>query len=70
LNPKTPAQTPHARGFRMPAEWEAHEATWMAWPHNRTDWPGRFAPIPWVYGEIVLIWGPGALHCMTQQQPA
>jgi agmatine deiminase len=53
LNPKTPPQTPHARGFRMPAEWEPHEATWIAWPHNRTDWPGRFAPIPWVYGEIV-----------------
>ena len=40
-------------GFRMPAEWEPHEATWIAWPHNRDDWPGRFAPIPWVYGEIV-----------------
>jgi len=40
-------------GFRMPAEWEPHEATWIAWPHNREDWPGRFAPIPWVYGEIV-----------------
>ena len=37
----------------MPAEWEPHEATWLAWPHNRTDWPGRFAPIPWVYAEIV-----------------
>ena len=37
----------------MPAEWEPHEATWIAWPHNRADWPGRFAPIPWVYGEIV-----------------
>ena len=37
----------------MPAEWEPHEATWIAWPHNRDDWPGRFAPIPWVYGEIV-----------------
>ena len=46
-------QTPQARGFRMPAEWEPHEATWIAWPHNREDWPGRFAPIPWVYGEIV-----------------
>lgn len=46
-------QTPHALGFRMPAEWEPHEATWIAWPHNRDDWPGRFAPIPWVYGEIV-----------------
>ncbi len=37
----------------MPAEWDRHEATWIAWPHNRGDWPGRFAPIPWVYGEIV-----------------
>jgi agmatine deiminase len=45
--------TPRALGFHMPAEWEAHEATWLAWPHNRDDWPGRFAPIPWVYGEIV-----------------
>jgi agmatine deiminase len=40
-------------GYRMPAEWEPHEATWIAWPHNEEDWPGRFAPIPWVYGEIV-----------------
>jgi len=37
----------------MPAEWEPHEATWIAWPHNRSDWPGKFAPIPWVYAEIV-----------------
>jgi len=37
----------------MPAEWEPHEATWLAWPHERTDWPGKFSPIPWVYGDIV-----------------
>jgi agmatine deiminase len=37
----------------MPAEWEPHLATWIAWPHNEDDWPGRFGPIPWVYGEIV-----------------
>jgi agmatine deiminase len=37
----------------MPAEWEPHAATWIAWPHNEEDWPGRFDPIPWVYGEIV-----------------
>ena len=48
-----PTQTPAALGFRMPAEWEPHEATWLAWPHEITDWPGKFAPIPWVYGEIV-----------------
>ncbi len=44
---------PASLGWRMPAEWEAHEATWLAWPHNRADWPGKFALIPWVYGEIV-----------------
>ncbi len=37
----------------MPAEWERHEATWLAWPHNARDWPGKFAPIPWLYAEIV-----------------
>lgn len=49
----TPAAgTPAPRGFRMPAEWEPHEATWIGWPHNRSDWPGKFTAIPWVYGEI------------------
>jgi agmatine deiminase len=37
----------------MPAEWEPHAATWLGWPHQRADWPGKFAPIPWVYGEII-----------------
>jgi agmatine deiminase len=37
----------------MPAEWEPHEATWIGWPHNPTDWPGKLEPIQWVYGEIV-----------------
>jgi len=39
--------------FRMPAEWEPHEGTWLAWPHEASDWPGKFASIPWVYCEIV-----------------
>jgi agmatine/peptidylarginine deiminase len=37
----------------MPAEWEPHAATWLAWPHNEEDWPGNFAPIPRVFAEIV-----------------
>jgi len=37
----------------MPAEWDPHAATWLGWPHNKTDWPGKFEPIPWVYGEII-----------------
>ena len=47
------SQTPAALGYRMPAEWEPHDATWIAWPHNRSDWPGKFEAIPWVYAEIV-----------------
>jgi agmatine deiminase len=49
----TMTATPASLGWRMPAEWEPHEATWIAWPHNKSDWPGKFAPIPWVYGDIV-----------------
>lgn len=45
----------------MPAEWERHAATWLGWPHNLTDWPGRFAPIPWVYSEIVRKLVPGEI---------
>ncbi|MBC8167904.1 MAG: agmatine deiminase family protein [Bryobacteraceae bacterium] len=39
--------------FRMPAEWEPHEGTWLAWPHEKSDWPGKFAAVPWIYCEIV-----------------
>ena len=49
------ADTPASLGFRMPAEWEPHAATWLAWPHESSDWPGKFAPIPWLYGEIVRL---------------
>ena len=45
-------KTPAAKGYYMPAEWERHEATWLGWPYNKTDWPGKFAPIPWAYGEM------------------
>lgn len=49
----TTKRTPAALGFSMPAEWEEHEATWLAWPHNPNDWPGKLDTIRWVYGEIV-----------------
>src|SRR6202050_4694402 len=45
--------TPADSGYRMPAEWEPPAATWLAWPHNHDDWPGKFEPIPWVYTEII-----------------
>ena len=45
--------SPASLGYMMPAEWETHSATWLAWPHNTADWPGKFPPIPWVYADIV-----------------
>jgi agmatine deiminase len=54
----------------MPAEWEPHEATWLGWPHNLTDWPGKFEPIRWVYGEIVRKIAPGELVRILVNSPA
>jgi agmatine deiminase len=49
---KPAAAPPAGFGHVMPAEWEPHAATWLGWPHNASDWPGKFAVIPWVYGEM------------------
>ena len=48
-----PTDTPSARGYRMPAEWEQHSSTWLAWPRRESDWPGKLELIPWVYAEII-----------------
>jgi agmatine deiminase len=53
--------TPAALGFSMPAEWEPHEATWLGWPHNPTDWPDKLDTIRWVYGEMVRKIAPGEI---------
>jgi len=44
---------PRALGYRMPAEWEPHEGTWLSWPHSARTWVGNFGPIPHVFGQIV-----------------
>jgi agmatine deiminase len=55
------ANTPAALGYSMPAEWEKHEATWLGWPHNETDWPDKLDTIRWVYGEMVRKISPGEI---------
>jgi len=63
--------TPRALGYRMPAEWDRHEATWLAWPHNPEDWPGKFQAIPWVYAEIVrLLAARERVHLLVQDAQA
>ncbi len=44
--------TPRSLGFHMPAEWQAHAATWLAWPHKTGDWPGKADCIPWVFASM------------------
>lgn len=59
--------TPRQLDYRMPAEWSRHEATWLAWPHNPEDWPGKFQAIPWLYAEIVrLLSGKERVHLVVQ----
>ena len=50
---RAPEPTPFERGFWMPAEWEPHQATWLGWPHEVSDWPGKFPTIPWAFAEMV-----------------
>ena len=59
--------SPQSEGFRWPAEWEPHHATWLAWPHNAETWPGQLEAVVASYIEMV-----GVLHereqvCITLQ---
>jgi len=53
------AETPRALGYRWPAEWEPHAATWLAWPHKESSWPGKLERIPPVFVEMVRALVPG-----------
>jgi agmatine deiminase len=53
------SESPSELGFRMPAEWEPHAATWLSWPHKEESWPGNFEPIPGVFAEMVEALVPG-----------
>lgn len=39
--------------YRMPAEWEPHQATWLTWPHDEAHWPGKFEKIPAIWARMV-----------------
>jgi agmatine deiminase len=53
----------------MPAEWERHAASWLAWPHNHRDWPGKFAPIPWIIADIIRhIASAETVHLLVQNK--
>ena len=51
--PLPPSALPTVLGYRMPAEWEPHAATWLSWPHKRESWPGKFEPIPPLWARLI-----------------
>jgi agmatine deiminase len=62
--------TPAEPGYAMPAEWEPHAATWLAWPHHQADWPGKMEAIRWVYGEMARKISPGETVRLLVRHPA
>ncbi len=52
---------PAELGFRMPAEWEPHAATWLIWPHKCDSWPGRFEQVPRIWAQVARAVGEGEL---------
>jgi agmatine deiminase len=66
----TDTVTPAGLGYAMPAEWEKHEATWLAWPHHEADWPGKMEAVRWVYGEMARKISPEETVCLLVRHPA
>jgi agmatine deiminase len=48
----------HVDGYRLPAEWEPHAATWIAWPHRRATFLGDFAVIPDFFARFIRLLAP------------
>ena len=48
-------ESPASLGFRWPAEWEPHDATWLSWPHNRETWPGCLEAAEAAFVEMVHV---------------
>ena len=59
-----PARSPR-RGVRFPAEWEPHEGTWLAWPHDRVTFPD-LPPVERAWAEMVaLLSGGETVHLLV-----
>lgn len=61
--PPLPNPAPADLGYRMPAEWSEHEATWLTWPHCEDTWPGAVeAVVPAYVAMIEALRGGETVH--------
>jgi len=51
-------KTPAELGFHMPAEWRAHQATWLSWPKDPETWPGRVAQVENIFLQMMAALAP------------
>ncbi len=49
------SDAPAELGYRMPPEWAPHRATWLAFPHHRTDFPGKLSAVAWTFAEMARV---------------
>jgi agmatine deiminase len=47
------SHNPKQLGYRMPAEWEPHEATWLSWPKDPLTWPNRVPQAQEVFARMI-----------------
>ncbi len=60
---------PSSLGYRFPAEWEPHRATWLSWPHKEASWPGKIQAIYPVYAAFIRILSLGEQVCINVNSP-
>src|SRR3989338_4258494 len=54
--------------YRMPAEWEPHRATWLAWPHDRVTWPKELPDLERTYVEMIEYLHEGEEVCLLVRE--
>lgn len=64
------SRAPAEEGYRMPPEWTRHEATWLAFPHHRTDFPGKLSAVVHAFSEMARVIAKGEKVRLLVQNPA
>ena len=58
LQAESANKTPAELGFYMPAEWRAHEATWLSWPKDPETWPDRVQQVENIFLQMMAALAP------------